>query len=230
MSLTLRDVGVEYRAGGESLTVLDGFGADFAPGRLATIVGPSGSGKSTLLGVCGMLRTPTRGTVTLDGTDVTALSVRERDRLRRTRIGYVFQSGNLLPGLSALDQVVAMAVIAGERPSRARPRARALLEEVGLGGRTGRRPDELSGGQRQRVAIARAMIHEPRLLLVDEPTAAVDRSKAGQITALLAQVTAESECITVVATHDPEVMDAADATITLGAVDGGHGGGAEGHP
>ncbi|EGD54168.1 ABC transporter ATP-binding protein [Gordonia neofelifaecis] len=218
MSLDLRNVHVEYRSGEERLTVLDEFTATFEPGTATTIVGPSGSGKSTLLGVCGILRRPDRGAVCLDGTDVTGLSVRDRDRLRRTQIGYVFQSGNLLPGLTVLDQVLAQAVISGERPARARAHARDLLDEVGLAGHERQRPDELSGGQRQRVSIARALIHRPRLLLIDEPTAAVDRSQAGRITDLIMQVTEESGCITVIATHDPEVMAATDRTVSLAVV------------
>ncbi|AUH67418.1 MULTISPECIES: ABC transporter ATP-binding protein [Gordonia] len=218
MSLDLRDVRVEYHSGEERLTVLDGFDATFRAGEATAIVGPSGSGKSTLLGVCGILRQPDSGSVTLDDTEVTGLSVRARDRMRRTRVGYVFQSGNLFPGLTVLDQVLAQAVISGRRPSQARDRALHLLDEVGLAGHEKQRPDELSGGQRQRVAIARALVHEPRLLLIDEPTAAVDRSQAGRITALIKQVTAESGCITVIATHDPEVMAAADSTLSLAAV------------
>lgn len=218
MSLNLRDINVEYRSGDERLVILNQFTETFEPKVVTTIVGPSGSGKSTLLGVCGVLRQPTEGNVSLDGTDVTALAVRERDRLRRTQIGYVFQSGNLLPGLTVIDQVLAMATIAGERPSKARARAEELLDEVGLSGHLKARPESLSGGQRQRVAIARAIVHRPRLLLVDEPTAAVDRSQAGQITELIKRVTEESGCITVIATHDPEVMDAADRVVALAAV------------
>ncbi|MCK0439170.1 ABC transporter ATP-binding protein [Gordonia alkaliphila] len=215
MSLDLRDVTVEYRSGDDPLLILDGFTETFADRQVTAIVGPSGSGKSTLLGVCGILRHPDSGTVTLDDTDVSALSTRAGDRLRRTHIGYVFQSGNLFPGLTVLDQVVAMGVISGKRPSQVRSRAEELLEEVGMSTHLKTRPEHLSGGQRQRVAIARAMVHRPSLLLVDEPTAAVDRSQAGQIVELINRVTAESGCVTVVATHDPEVVAAADRVVPL---------------
>ena len=215
MSLDLRDVTVEYRSGDDPLLILDQFTETFADKQVTAIVGPSGSGKSTLLGVCGILRHPDSGTVTLDDTDVTALSTREGDRLRREHIGYVFQSGNLFPGLTVLDQVVAMGVISGKRPSQVRSRAEELLEEVGMSSHLKTRPEHLSGGQRQRVAIARAMVHRPSLLLVDEPTAAVDRSQAGQIVELINRVTAESGCVTVVATHDPEVVAAADRVVPL---------------
>ena len=216
MTLRLTDVSVDYTTGGEKLTVLDGFSETFEPAAMTAVVGPSGSGKSTLLGVCGALRRPTTGTMVLDGIDVTAQSDRDRSRTRRTMIGYVFQSGNLFPGLRVIDQVLAMASIAGERPRSARARAAELLDAVELSDHATRRPDELSGGQRQRVAIARALIHRPRLLLVDEPTAAVDRSQAGRITELLRSITLESGCITIVATHDPEVVAAAAGTVELG--------------
>ncbi|MEZ5210434.1 ABC transporter ATP-binding protein [Gordonia sp. (in: high G+C Gram-positive bacteria)] len=215
MSLDLHDITVEYRSGDDLLLILDGFTESFLTKQVTAVVGPSGSGKSTLLGVSGMLRRPTSGTVELDGTDVTSLSVRDGDRLRREHIGYVFQSGNLFPGLTVLDQVVAMGVIAGQRAARVRPRAAELLDEVGMSSHLKTRPEHLSGGQRQRVAIARAMIHRPALLLVDEPTAAVDRSQAGQIVELINRVTAEFGCVTVVATHDPEVVEAADRVVPL---------------
>lgn len=218
MSLDLHDVSVQYLSGEESLTVLDHVTERFEHGHVTALVGPSGSGKSTFLSVCGLLRQPTEGLVSLHGVDVTTLSVRERDRLRRTKIGYVFQSGNLFPGLTVLDQLLAMAVISGRRSSQSRTHAEELLDEVGLTAQRKHRPEQLSGGQRQRVAIARAMIHEPELLLVDEPTAAVDRSQAGQVTELIKRVTAESGCVTIVATHDPEVVSATSRAVPLASV------------
>lgn len=213
--LTLRDITVEYHSGADRLTVLDRVNTTFAPGEMTTVVGPSGSGKSTLLGVCGLLRQPDSGTVLLGEDAVSDAPVRERDRIRRTRLGYVFQSGNLFPGLTVTDQVVAMAVIAGENARHARPKAEELLTEVGLSDQRSLRPDQLSGGQRQRVAIARALIHRPSVLLVDEPTAAVDRSRAGQLADLLRRVTVETGCVAVVATHDPEVVAVADRSLNL---------------
>ncbi|MGW4056225.1 ABC transporter ATP-binding protein [Streptomyces sp. NPDC004779] len=215
MSLRLDDITVTLGRGDSRTTALDGFAATFLPGVLTALVGPSGSGKSTLLAVAGALLGPDRGRVLLHGTDLAALTERERARVRRTRVGYMFQSGNLLAGLTAEEQLLAAASVTGRRPRALRARARDLLAEVGLEARRNHRPDQLSGGERQRIALARALLLEPELLLVDEPTAAVDRTRAEELTALLADTTERYGCVTVVATHDPVVAEAAGATVDM---------------
>ncbi|GAA2819918.1 ABC transporter ATP-binding protein [Streptomyces showdoensis] len=215
MSLHLHDITVTLGQGDSRTTALSSFTAAFEPGALTALVGPSGSGKSTLLAVAGALLRPDSGQVLLNGADLAALTDRERARTRRERIGYMFQSGNLLTGLTAEEQLLAAASLTG-RPSRSlRPRARDLLAEVGLAHRLTHRPDQLSGGERQRIALARALLLQPELLLVDEPTAAVDRTRAEDLTALIARTTRQYGCVTVVATHDPVVTGMADATLDM---------------
>ncbi|MFF2779145.1 ABC transporter ATP-binding protein [Streptomyces sp. NPDC058052] len=215
MSLRLDDITVTLGRGDSRTTALDGFGATFRPGVLTALVGPSGSGKSTLLAVAGALLRPDRGRVLLGDTDLAALTDRDRARARRTRVGYMFQSGNLLTGLTAEEQLLAAASVAGRRPRALRARARDLLAEVGLEHRPTHRPDQLSGGERQRIALARALLLEPELLLIDEPTAAVDRTRAEDLTALIARTAERYGCVTVVATHDPVVTEAAGATVDM---------------
>ncbi|SEL62145.1 ABC transporter ATP-binding protein [Streptacidiphilus jiangxiensis] len=215
MSLELRGISVTLGHGDARVTVLDGLDATFAAGTATALVGPSGSGKSTLLAVAGALLRPDAGQVLLDGADLAALSERDRARARRERIGYMFQSGNLLGGLVVVDQLLAAASIAGRSHRQLRPRAEELLTELGLGHRLRHRADQLSGGERQRVALGRALLLEPALLLVDEPTAAVDRTQARALTELIVGTTAGRGCVTVIATHDPAVLAVADSAFDM---------------
>ncbi|WP_225076697.1 MULTISPECIES: ATP-binding cassette domain-containing protein [unclassified Streptomyces] len=221
MSLELRDVTVTLGRGESRTTALRDLTAAFAPVALTALVGPSGSGKSTLLAVAGALLRPDSGQVLLGGSDLARLTSAEQARLRRDRVGYVFQSGNLISGLTALEQMLAAASVAGRSRRAVRARAEELLAEVGLAHRLRHRADELSGGERQRIAIARALLLEPELLLVDEPTAAVDRERAAGIVALLAETTHRYGCVTVVATHDPVVEEAADRIVDMAALRAG---------
>ncbi|MET7551126.1 ABC transporter ATP-binding protein [Streptomyces sp. NPDC005078] len=218
MSLELTGVTVTFGRTDARTTVLDGLDITFEPGRMTALVGPSGSGKSTLLAVAGALLRPTAGQVLLDGEDLTGLTDAQRAEARRERIGYMFQSGNLLSGLTATDQLLAAVYISGERPRAHRSRAEEALSRVGLGHRLRHRPEQLSGGERQRVALARALFLSPKLLLIDEPTAAVDRSQAGDLAALLAERAHQDHCVTVVATHDPAVTEAADRVVDMAAL------------
>ncbi|MFD7868457.1 ABC transporter ATP-binding protein [Streptomyces sp. NPDC059783] len=218
MSLELSGVTVAFGTDDARTTVLDQLDVTFEPGRMTALVGPSGSGKSTLLAVAGAMLRPGAGTVLLDGEDLAALSDARRAQARRERIGYMFQSGNLLSGLSCVDQLLAVVSLTGARTRAHRSRAEEALTRVGLGHRLRHRPDQLSGGERQRTALARALFLSPRLLLIDEPTAAVDRSQAGDLAALLAERTHQDACVTVVATHDPAVAETADRVVDMTAL------------
>ncbi|MEV0744345.1 ABC transporter ATP-binding protein [Streptomyces sp. NPDC050273] len=221
MSLELTGVTVTFGRTDARTTVFDGLDVTFEPGRLTALVGPSGSGKSTLLAVAGALLRPASGQVLLDGEDLAALTDARRARVRRERIGYMFQSGNLLSGLAATDQLLAAVYISGARPRAHRSRAEEALTRLGLGHRLRHRPEQLSGGERQRVALARALFLEPKLLLIDEPTAAVDRSQAGDLAMLLAERAHQDNCVMVVATHDPAVAEAADRVVDMTALTAG---------
>ncbi|MCD1144707.1 ABC transporter ATP-binding protein [Kocuria sp. LUK] len=207
-------------AAGRPRTVraLDGVDLTARAGTVTALVGPSGSGKSSLLAVAAALVRPTAGSVRLDGQELTGLPEPELARVRRTRIGVVFQQPNLLPSLTALEQLVLTAHVRGARGARlagARERAAGLLELVGLSAAAGRRPHQLSGGQRQRVNIARALMARPRVLLADEPTAALDRERAREITELLVAATRRFGTATVLVTHDPGLVPLADRCATV---------------
>ncbi|MDF3298620.1 ABC transporter ATP-binding protein [Streptomyces tropicalis] len=208
MSLFLDDVTLTYPDGDGRLTALDRVGLEVPAGTLGAVVGPSGSGKSSLLAVAATLITPDGGRVAVDGVPTAGLSAADRAVLRRRSIGIVFQQPNLLPSLTALEQLEVMARLDGRRAAAGR--ARELLDAVGLGDRAHRRPHQLSGGQRQRVNIARALVNEPSVLLVDEPTSALDHERGAAVLDLLARLTRERGTATVLVTHDHTHLDAAD--------------------
>ncbi|KPC70557.1 ABC transporter ATP-binding protein [Streptomyces sp. NRRL WC-3753] len=210
MSLNLTDVTLTYADGEDRLTALDRVGLDVPRGCLTAVVGPSGSGKSSLLAVAATLITPDAGTVTVDGIPTTGLSRGELTALRRDRIGIVFQQPNLLPSLTAVEQLQVMAQIDGRKPRTARGRAMELLDAVGLAGQAGRRPHQLSGGQRQRVALARALMNEPTVLLVDEPTSALDHERGAAVIDLITRLTHQQASATVLVTHDRTHLTAVD--------------------
>ncbi|GAA5078243.1 ABC transporter ATP-binding protein [Streptomyces similanensis] len=214
MSLVLDDVTLTYPDGEGRLTALDRVGLAVPAGSLTAVVGPSGSGKSSLLAVAATLITPDGGRVCVAGTATAGLSAAERAVLRRRSIGIVFQQPNLLPSLTAAEQLEVMARLDGRRTAArraARGRARELLAAVGLADRADRRPHQLSGGQRQRVNIARALMNEPSVLLVDEPTSALDHERGAAVLDLLVRLTRDRGTATVLVTHDRGHLDAADA-------------------
>jgi len=184
-------------------------------GEVVAIVGPSGSGKSTLLSLLGALDHATAGEITVDGVCLSNLDDRGRAKLRRERIGFVFQFFNLLPLLSARDNVALPMLVSGMPRSEAERRAEALLGRVGLSGRMKHRPDELSGGEMQRVAVARALGPKPAVLLADEPTGNLDSATGAGLLALLSSIAREDRCAVVMVTHDPNAAAIADRVIEL---------------
>jgi putative ABC transport system ATP-binding protein len=202
-----------YHLGSTEVRALRGVDLCVAPGEFVALMGPSGSGKSTLMHLLGCLDTPTAGNYRLEGRDVSGLSHDERAQLRNNRIGFVFQTFNLLPLLSALDNVALPLLYQGRMPN-VKGRASTALEQVGLADRVGHRPTELSGGERQRVAIARALVAEPALLLADEPTGNLDSKTGEEILRLLEDLHASRRTILLV-THDAGVAAHAGRIVQM---------------
>jgi len=214
----VRLAGVTLRLGDgdDTITVLDAVSLTVAPGELVAVVGPSGAGKSSLLAVAGGLTVPDEGSVTIDGNDLAAMKPAARTAYRREHIGFVFQDGNLIPALTAIDQLRLIHQL-NRRHARVRD-AEELLAEVGMADKAHRRPHQLSGGERQRVGIARALIGGPSLLLADEPTAALDRARSHEVVELLARETKHAGAATLMVTHDTDVLNHCDRVVEM--VDG----------
>ncbi|KAF0648400.1 MULTISPECIES: ABC transporter ATP-binding protein [Streptomyces] len=210
MSLDLTDITLIYPDGENRLTALDRVTLEVPKGTLTAVVGPSGSGKSSLLAVAATLITPDTGTVTIDGQATTGMTRAELTDLRRHKIGIVFQQPNLLPSLTAAEQLQVMAQIDGRKPRTARDRAMELLDGVGLADQAHRRPHQLSGGQRQRVNIARALMNDPTVLLIDEPTSALDHERGAAVIDLITRLTHRQATATVLVTHDRTHLTAVD--------------------
>ncbi len=214
----LRDVSKVYIQGEHRISALRGLTLTIEKGEFTAICGPSGSGKTTALNLIGALDSPTSGTIWIDGTDLGSLNRKELSRLRRDRIGFVFQAYNLLPVLSAYENAEIVMAVQGVPDAQRRERVMALLAQVGLEGLEDRRPSELSGGQQQRVAIARAIASRPAVVLADEPTANVDSATADTLLDMMEALNREEGVTFVFSTHDPRVMERARRVIRL--VDG----------
>lgn len=214
-ALTLVNVSLEYPDGGSTLKALDSVDLGVGRGEFLSLVGPSGSGKSSLLAVAATLVKPTAGLVVIDGQDVSGLKDSERTELRRDKVGIIFQQPNLLPALTAVEQLLIREHLRGNAVKDARRTAEELLDVVGLSAAMHKRPHQLSGGQRQRVNIARALMGSPTVLLVDEPTAALDHERSESIVRLLRRVTDEFRTATVMVTHDTEFLPLTDAVATM---------------
>lgn len=212
--LQMTSVGRVHGRGEASVTALTGIDLTIRTGDFTAVMGPSGSGKSTLLHLAGGLDTPTSGTVTVAGKDIGALSVTGRAALRRRNVGYVFQDFNLLPTLTAGENVSLPMELDGLRRKQARREALAVLAEVGLSNLVDRFPDEMSGGQQQRVAIARALVGERRLVLADEPTGALD-STTGELVLALLRARADAGAAIVLVTHEARHAAWADRVVFL---------------
>jgi len=178
-------------------------------------MGPSGSGKSTLLYLLGALDVPTSGSIVIDGTEISSAGDAELSRFRRERLGFVFQFFNLLPTLTALENVLLPGLLAGRPRDELAPRARELMELVGLGARADHRPDELSGGEMQRVAVARALLIRPALLLADEPTGNLDSKAGTEVLRLIREATRQAGVTVVMVTHDPGAASSGDRVVRL---------------
>jgi putative ABC transport system ATP-binding protein len=201
------------RSSGPTVTALDGVSLAVERGEMVGVAGPSGSGKSTLLHLLAALDTPSRGTVTLAGVDVSDRSARERTRLRLDHVGIVFQRFHLLPSLSARANVALPLVERGVPTRERRSRAAELLDRVGLADRADHRPGALSGGEQQRVAIARALVTEPDLLVADEPTGELDTETGDRVLSLMADLATDHAVV--LASHDEQVLDRADRVVRL---------------
>jgi putative ABC transport system ATP-binding protein len=217
LTIDLRDVVREYRVGGQSVRALDGISLWLEGGQFVSVVGPSGAGKSTLLHLLGALDSPDSGSIEFDGDEIGRLSDEQQSKFRHHRVGFIFQFFNLLPTLSAWENVAVPKLLDGVRLGKAKPDAVRLLDRVGLGNRIHHRPPELSGGQMQRVAVARALMMDPPLILADEPTGNLDSTTGASILTLLGDLAREAGRgrLVVMVTHNSDAAEATDRVIAL---------------
>ena len=204
-----------YTTGDTEVHAVAGVSLEIEAGDFIALVGPSGCGKSTLLHLCGAMDRPTSGTIRLEAALLATLEDDELTRIRRERVGFVFQFFNLLPTLTLIENVQLPLLLAGERSTTAASAARALLERVGLGPRLGHYPQQLSGGELQRGAVARALVHRPALLVADEPTGNLDSENGRRVVELLRELNRETGIAMLLATHAPDVAAAADRILRM---------------
>lgn len=213
--LVLDQVSKVYKDGPAEFKALEHVSLKVEPGEFVAVMGPSGSGKSTFLSITGALLSPTEGRIQLNGQEITRLSSKERTKLRLEKIGFVFQSSNLIPYLTVRDQLFLISRLAKMNHHEAELRSQELLEHLELSDRTARYPSELSGGQRQRVAIARALMNDPEIILADEPTASLDSKRGREVVELLAYEIKSRKKSGIMVTHDERVLDKCDRIITI---------------
>jgi putative ABC transport system ATP-binding protein len=217
--VTCREVVKTYGSGNAEVHALRGVDLDVYAGELTMLVGPSGCGKTTLLSVVAGILRPTRGTVIVRDTNITNLSSWRRTLFRRDHVGFVFQQFNLLPALTAAENVAVPLVIKGYSKRKALAAAKEILVKMGMGDRLNSLPGKLSGGQQQRVAIGRALVHHPHLLVCDEPTSALDAKTGHTILELLRSIAIEGDRAVIIVTHDSRIFEFAD---TMARMDDGH--------
>jgi putative ABC transport system ATP-binding protein len=216
--ISVRNLVKEYKLGGETVTAVNGVSFEIDSGEIVGIVGPSGSGKSTLLGLIGGLDSPTSGVVAIDGVEISGMNERDLTDIRNEKLGFVFQFFNLIPTLSALENVALPIQFARQRQFKPEKRARELLNHLGLGNRLKHRPQQLSGGEQQRVAIARALANNPPILLTDEPTGNLNTEASELVMETIRQVHRDFGTTVIIVTHNEAVAEGTDRTLTL--VDG----------
>jgi len=212
--VSVKDVSKTYRLGSQTVTALAEVCLTVGGGEFMAVAGPSGSGKTTLLNLIGCLDVPTSGEIAIDGEPIARLTAGRRADLRARKLGFIFQTFNLIPVLTAWENVEYPLLI-HRRGGDVADRVRRALEQVGLGARARHRPSELSGGQQQRVAIARALVGEPALVLADEPTANLDSTTGREIVDLMRRLNRERGTTFVFSTHDPRIMSAADRVVEI---------------
>lgn len=213
--INFQDLHRNFQMGGETVHALDGVSTFIDVGEFVAIMGPSGSGKSTLLYMLGGLDQPSNGRIWVNDQEITALDEDGLAHFRRNSIGFVFQSFNLIPTMTAAKNVEFPMIFSGVRPKEREIRAKKMLELVGLGDRLHHKPTELSGGQQQRVSIARSLVNNPPIVLADEPTGNLDSKSGGEIIRILRQMNQEEGRTVILVTHDPAVAERADRIIRL---------------
>jgi putative ABC transport system ATP-binding protein len=216
MSLVVENVTLELGDGEQKVRALDNVSATIAAGTFTAVLGPSGAGKSSLLAVCGGLCSPTQGSVSIDGQKISSLDAGALTKIRLKKIGFVFQQSNLVPALTAVDQLLLLVHMQGRKPNHLdRDRALSLLEEVDMVHRAQHRSNQLSGGECQRVGIARALMCEPKVMLVDEPTSMLDHGRGHTIVELLATRCHQHGVATLMVTHDRAMLDVVDQIMNI---------------
>ncbi|PEZ82346.1 MULTISPECIES: ABC transporter ATP-binding protein [Bacillaceae] len=213
--LLFENVSKIYGEGDNKVTALDNISLSVRAGEFVAIVGPSGSGKSTFLSIAGALLSPSKGRLLLNDEDITTLSPKELTRVRLEKIGFVFQSSNLVPYLTVRDQLLLLSELIGKRDKKTMKKADELISHLGLGHRADHLPDALSGGERQRVAIARSLMNDPEIILADEPTASLDSKRGRDVVEMLAHEVKSRNKAAIMVTHDERMLDLCDRVVNI---------------